>query len=174
MSLPADATPTRLTQEQIRDAMQRLHQGELTVQLPLYDDPTDNETARLFNAHVQQMNQFAEELTYLSHDIGTQGRLGGQMEVPGAEGTWRDLVLNVNTMSANLTTNLRDLFRQITRVASADFSQDPSAKMSGELLETQQTLTIFSDQLAALHRELIRLAESQIKEHQSNNGTPNR
>jgi hypothetical protein len=115
------------------------------------------------------MNELVGELTYLSRDIGTQGRLGGQIEVERADGAWRDLVVNVNTMSANLTTNLRDLFRQINRVASADFSQDASAHMSGELLETQQTLTVFSDQLAALHRELIRLAEAQVKEHQSKN-----
>lgn len=169
MSIPDPSSPTRLSQDQILGAMKRLHAGDLTAQLPLCDDPTDAETARLFNDHVRQMNELAGELTYLSRDIGTQGRLGGQIEVVGVQGTWRDLVVNVNTMSASLTTNLRDLFRQITRVAHADFSQDPSARMSGELLETQQTLTAFSDQLAALHRELIRLAEAQVKEHQSKN-----
>ncbi|MBC8137919.1 MAG: hypothetical protein H8F28_18730 [Fibrella sp.] len=165
MSLPSDSATPRLSQEQILDAMKRLHQGDLTAQLPLCDDPTDNETAQIFNAHVHQMNQLAGELTYLSRDIGTQGRLGGQIEVPGAVGTWRDLVVNVNTMSVSLTNNLRAMFHHITRIANADFSQDVSAKMNGELLEAEQVLTALSDQLAALHRELIRLAEAQLREH---------
>lgn len=168
MSQPAESATKRLSQEQIRDAIKRLHSGDLTAQLPSCEDPTDNETAQLFNAHVQQMNQFAGELTYLSRDIGTQGRLGGQIEVPGAEGTWRDLVLNVNGMSANLTSNLRAMFFHITRVANADFSQDVSANMHGELLEAEQVLTALSDQLAALHRELVRLAEAQLKEGRVN------
>ncbi len=167
MSLPSDPVTPRLSPEQIRDALQRLHTGDLTVQLPPYEDPTDSEIARLFNAHVNQMNQFAGELTYLSRDIGTQGRLGGQIELPGADGTWRDLVINVNAMSSHLTSNLRALFFHITRIANADFSQDVSANMNGELLEAAQILTALSDQLAALHRELIRLAEAQIGEARS-------
>ncbi|MBC7806422.1 MAG: hypothetical protein H7145_09750 [Akkermansiaceae bacterium] len=163
MSPPSDRVPLRLSQEQILGAIRRLHAGDLTVWLPLSEDPTDNETARLFNAHIRQMNQFAGELTYLSREMGTRGRLGGQMEVPGAEGTWRELVVDVNMMSANLTTNLRAMFFHIARVADADFSQDVSANMSGELLEAEQVLTALSDQLAALHRELIRLAEAQVR-----------
>ena len=167
MSLPADPATPRLSQEQIRDAIRRLHAGDLTVQLPPSGDPIDNETAQLFNAHVHQMNQLAGELTFLSRDIGVQGRLGGQIEVPGADGTWRDLVVNVNTMSSSLTNSLRAMFHHITRIANADFSQDVSAKMGGELLEAEQVLTALSDQLAALHRELIRLAEAQLKEGRS-------
>lgn len=163
MSFPASSPPARLSQEQILEAITRLHRGDLTARLPLCEDPTDSDIVRQFNAHVQQMNDFAAELTYLSRDLGTQGRLGGQIEVLGADGTWRDLVVSVNTMSANLNTNLRAMFFHITRVANADFSQDVSANMNGELLEAEQVLTALSDQLAALHRELIRLAEAQIR-----------
>ncbi|HKD46774.1 MAG TPA: HAMP domain-containing protein [Rhizomicrobium sp.] len=110
------------------------------------------------NTMVDQLNRFAGEVTRVAREVGTEGRLGGQANVPGAAGTWKDLTDNVNLLAANLTTQVRNIAEVTTAVARGDLSRKITVDVKGEILELKNTINIMVDQLNAFAAEVTRVA----------------
>jgi signal transduction histidine kinase/HAMP domain-containing protein/ActR/RegA family two-component response regulator len=110
------------------------------------------------NGLLDQLSLFAAEVTRVAREVGTEGRLGGQAQVPGAAGTWRDLTDSVNVMAGNLTAQVRDIADVATAVARGDLSRKITVEVSGELLELKNTLNTMVDQLSAFAAEVTRVA----------------
>jgi signal transduction histidine kinase/HAMP domain-containing protein/ActR/RegA family two-component response regulator len=110
------------------------------------------------NGLLDQLSLFAAEVTRVAREVGTEGRLGGQAQVPGVAGTWRDLTDSVNVMAGNLTAQVRDIADVATAVARGDLSRKITVEVSGELLELKNTLNTMVDQLSAFAAEVTRVA----------------
>ncbi len=104
------------------------------------------------NTMVEQLRSFAAEVTRVAREVGTEGSLGGQAEVPGVAGTWKDLTDNVNLLAANLTTQVRNIAEVTTAVARGDLSRKITVDVKGEILELKNTINTMVDQLNALRR----------------------
>jgi HAMP domain-containing protein/CheY-like chemotaxis protein/signal transduction histidine kinase len=120
------------------------------------------ETANLkntINTMVDQLSTFASEVTRVAREVGTEGRLGGQAEVPGVGGTWKDLTDNVNAMASSLTGQIRNIADVTTAVAKGDLSRKITAEAKGEILELKSTINIMVDQLSAFASEVTRVAK---------------
>ena len=107
---------------------------------------------------VDQLNAFACEVTRVAREVGTEGRLGGQAQVPGVAGTWKDLTDNVNSMASNLTAQVRNIADVSTAIASGDLSKKITVNVSGEILELKETINTMVDQLNAFASEVTRVA----------------
>ena len=99
------------------------------------------------NTMVDQLRSFASEVTRVAREVGTEGKLGGQAIVPGVAGTWKDLTDSVNSMAANLTTQVRGIAEVTTAVASGDLSRKITVDVQGEILELKNTINTMVDQL---------------------------
>ena len=110
------------------------------------------------NTMVDQLNRFAGEVTRVAREVGTEGRLGGQANVPGVAGTWKDLTDNVNLLAANLTTQVRNIADVTTAVARGDLSRKITVDVRGEILELKATINTMVDQLNAFAGEVTRVA----------------
>ena len=110
------------------------------------------------NTMVDQLNAFAGEVTRVAREVGTDGRLGGQAQVPGVGGTWKDLTDSVNAMAGNLTVQLRDVSKVATAIANGDLSQKITVNVSGEILQIKDTINTMVDQLNAFAGEVTRVA----------------
>ena len=110
------------------------------------------------NTMVDQLNSFASEVTRVAREVGTEGRLGGQANVPGVAGTWKDLTDNVNGLAANLTTQVRNIAEVTTAVARGDLSRKITVDVKGEILELKNTINTMVDQLNAFASEVTRVA----------------
>src|SRR5258707_789679 len=110
------------------------------------------------NTMVDQLSSFADEVTRVAREVGTDGRLGGQARVPGVAGTWKDLTDSVNFMAANLTDQVRDIARVTTAVANGDLSQKILVDVRGEILELKRTVNTMVDQLGSFADEVTREA----------------
>jgi HAMP domain-containing protein/CheY-like chemotaxis protein/signal transduction histidine kinase len=110
------------------------------------------------NTMVDQLNAFAGEVTRVAREVGTEGKLGGQAEVPGVAGTWKDLTDNVNLLAANLTTQVRNIAEVTTAVARGDLSRKITVDVKGEILELKNTTNTMVDQLNAFAAEVTRVA----------------
>ena len=110
------------------------------------------------NRMVGQLRDFADEVTRVAREVGTEGKLGGQATVPGVAGTWKDLTDNVNSMAGNLTAQLRDIAQVTTAVARGDLSRKITVDVSGELLELKTTVNTMVDQLSGFADEVTRVA----------------
>src|SRR5580658_9867215 len=115
-------------------------------------------TARVVNTMVDQLNSFASEVTRVAREVGTEGKLGGQAEVKGVAGTWRDLTESVNSMASNLTNQVRNIAGVTTAVARGDLSTKITVDAQGEILELKNTINIMVDQLNAFASEVTRVA----------------
>ena len=110
------------------------------------------------NTMVDQLNGFAAEVTRVAREVGTEGKLGGQAQVPGVAGTWKDLTDNVNSMANNLTTQVRNIADVTTAVALGDLSRKITVDVKGEILELKNTINTMVDQLNAFAAEVTRVA----------------
>ncbi len=110
------------------------------------------------NTMVDQLSSFADEVTRVAREVGTEGKLGGQAQVKGVSGTWRDLTDNVNSMAANLTSQVRNIASVTTAVARGDLSQKITVDASGEILELKSTVNTMVDQLSSFADEVTRVA----------------
>jgi HAMP domain-containing protein/CheY-like chemotaxis protein/signal transduction histidine kinase len=110
------------------------------------------------NTMVDQLNAFAGEVTRVAREVGTEGRLGGQANVPGVAGTWKDLTDSVNSMAGNLTAQVRNIAEVTTAVASGDLSRKITVDVKGEILELKDTINTMVDQLNAFAGEVTRVA----------------
>src|SRR5688500_12218485 len=110
------------------------------------------------NTMVEQLRSFAGEVTRVAREVGTEGRLGGQAQVPGVAGTWKDLTDNVNLLAANLTTQVRNIAEVTTAVARGDLSRKITVDVKGEILELKKTINTMVDQLNSFASEVTRVA----------------
>ena len=110
------------------------------------------------NTMVDQLSSFADEVTRVAREVGTEGRLGGQADVKGVSGTWKDLTESVNVMAANLTDQVRSIAEVTTAVAKGDLSQKIRVDARGEILELKETINTMVDQLSAFADEVTRVA----------------
>src|SRR5262249_55264983 len=110
------------------------------------------------NTMVDQLNAFASEVTRVAREVGTDGKLGGQAEVPGVAGTWADLTDNVNLMASNLTAQVRNIAEVSTAIAGGDLSKKITVNVSGEILQLKETINTMVDQLNAFAGEVTRVA----------------
>src|SRR5438552_41699 len=138
-------------------------EGDLfqTMELELDGRPLEGQflrTARTVNAMVQQLRSFTSEVTRVASEVGTEGKLGGQAQVRGAAGVWKDLTDNVNLMAANLTAQVRNIADVTTAVAKGDLSKTITVEGRGEILELKQTINVMVDQLNGFASEVTRVA----------------
>jgi CheY-like chemotaxis protein/signal transduction histidine kinase/HAMP domain-containing protein len=110
------------------------------------------------NTMVDQLNAFAGEVTRVAREVGSEGRLGGQANVPGVAGTWKDLTDSVNSMAGNLTGQVRNIAEVTTAVARGDLSRKITVDVKGEILELKNTINTMLDQLNAFAAEVTRVA----------------
>src|SRR5438067_2983152 len=110
------------------------------------------------NTMVDQLNAFASEVTRVAREVGTEGRLGGQAQVPGVAGTWKDLTDSVNLMASNLTAQVRNIAEVTTAVANGDLSRKITVDVRGEILELKNTINSMVDQLNSFAAEVTRVA----------------
>jgi HAMP domain-containing protein/CheY-like chemotaxis protein len=116
------------------------------------------ELKNTINTMVDQLNGFASEVTRVAREVGTEGKLGGQAEVPGVAGTWKDLTDSVNFMAGNLTSQVRNIADVTTAVANGDLSRKITVTVRGEILELKDTINTMVDQLNGFAFEVTRVA----------------
>ena len=111
------------------------------------------------NSMVDQLNSFAAEVTRVAKEVGNEGKLGGQADVKGVSGTWKDLTDNVNGLAGNLTAQVRNIAKVTTAVAKGDLSQKITVDAKGEILELKNTINVMVDQLSSFAAEVTRVAK---------------
>ncbi|WP_131796149.1 HAMP domain-containing protein [Candidatus Protofrankia datiscae] len=116
------------------------------------------ELKNTINTMVDQLSSFAGEVTRVAREVGTEGRLGGQADVKGVSGTWKDLTESVNVMAANLTVQVRSIAEVTTSVAKGDLTQKIRVDARGEVLELKETINTMVDRLSSFADEVIRVA----------------
>jgi signal transduction histidine kinase/HAMP domain-containing protein len=132
--------------------------GDFSTRLPAADDPLMDEIAAVFNGMNEQLALVTSEVTRVAWEVGTEGRLGGQAEVPGLAGTWKDLTDSVNSMAGNLTGQVRDVAQVATAVARGDLSQKITVDVKGEMLQLKNTLNTMVGELSSFADEVTRVA----------------
>jgi len=138
-------------------------QGDLSKSMALEADgrPLEGEflrTAMIINKMVQQLGTFSAEVTRVAREVGTEGKLGGQADVQGVAGTWKDLTDSVNFMASNLTAQVRNIAEVTTAVAAGDLSKKITVDVKGEILELKNTINTMVDQLRSFASEVTRVA----------------
>ncbi|HET9953845.1 MAG TPA: HAMP domain-containing protein [Polyangiaceae bacterium] len=116
------------------------------------------ELKNTINTMVDQLSSFAEEVTRVAREVGTEGRLGGQASVEGVRGTWKELTDNVNQMASNLTNQVRDIAQVATAIARGELSRKVSVEVRGEILELKNIMNTMVDQLSSFADEVTRVA----------------
>jgi HAMP domain-containing protein len=132
-----------------------------TMALEVSGRPLEGEflrTAKTVNTMVDQLGSFASEVTRVAREVGTEGKLGGQAEVKGVAGTWKDLTDSVNSMAGNLTSQVRNIAAVTTAVANGDLSKKITVDFKGEILELKNTINTMVDQLRSFAAEVTRVA----------------
>ncbi|MGZ5467025.1 MAG: HAMP domain-containing protein, partial [Thermoanaerobaculia bacterium] len=132
--------------------------GDLSKQITVEARGEILELKDTINTMVDQLRSFASEVTRVAREVGTEGKLGGQAEVKGVSGTWKDLTDSVNYMAANLTSQVRNIAEVTTAVANGDLSKKITAEALGEILELKNTINTMVDQLRAFASEVTRVA----------------
>ena len=133
-------------------------QGDLSRKITVDVRGEILELKNTINTMVDQLNGFAGEVTRVAREVGTEGKLGGQAQVPGVAGTWKDLTDNVNSMASNLTGQVRNIAEVTTAVAKGDLSRKITVDVRGEILELKNTINTMVDQLNAFAGEVTRVA----------------
>ncbi len=138
-------------------------QGDLSQSVALEIDGRELQgeflrTAKTINKMVNQLGSFASEVTRVAREVGTEGKLGGQADVKGVAGTWKDLTDSVNSMAGNLTGQVRNIAEVTTAVANGDLSKKITVDVKGEILELKNTINTMVDQLRSFAAEVTRVA----------------
>ena len=134
-------------------------QGDLSQKITVDAKGEIFELKNTINVMVDQLNSFAAEVTRVAKEVGTEGKLGGQADVKGVSGTWKDLTDNVNGLAANLTDQVRNIAKVTTAVAKGDLSQKITVDAKGEILELKNTINVMVDQLNSFAAEVTRVAK---------------
>ena len=132
--------------------------GDLSKKITVLVKGEILELKNTINTMVDQLNSFASEVTRVAREVGTEGRLGGQADVKGVSGTWKDLTDSVNFMAANLTGQVRNIAAVTTAVAKGDLSKKITVDVKGEILELKNTINTMVDQLSSFAAEVTRVA----------------
>jgi signal transduction histidine kinase/HAMP domain-containing protein/CheY-like chemotaxis protein len=132
--------------------------GDLNRQITVDAQGEMLELKSTLNSMVAQLSQFADEVTRVAREVGTDGKLGGQANVQGVSGIWKDLTDNVNSMASNLTSQVRDIAKVTTAVAKGDLNQKITVDAQGEILELKTTVNTMVDQLSSFATEVTRVA----------------
>jgi HAMP domain-containing protein/signal transduction histidine kinase/DNA-binding response OmpR family regulator len=132
--------------------------GDLTTKITVDARGEILELKNTINTMVDQLSSFASEVTRVAREVGTEGNLGGQAEVKGVAGTWKDLTESVNSMAGNLTNQVRNIAEVTTAVARGDLSRKITVDVRGEILELKNTINTMVDQLNAFASEVTRVA----------------
>src|SRR5271166_3766568 len=140
---------------QVATAVER---GDLSQQITVEAKGEVAALAQTINRMVGTLSAFADEVTRVAREVGTEGRLGGQADVKGVAGTWKDLTDNVNSMANNLTNQVRNIAQVTTAVAQGDLSKKIDVDARGEILELKTTINTMVDQLSSFAAEVTRVA----------------
>ncbi|MBM7563149.1 HAMP domain-containing protein [Paenibacillus sacheonensis] len=132
--------------------------GDLSKQITVNAKGEIQELKNTINTMVDQLSTFSSEVTRVAREVGTEGKLGGQADVKGVSGTWRDLTESVNYMASNLTNQVRNIAVVTTAVANGDLSKKITADVQGEILELKNTINTMVDQLSTFASEVTRMA----------------
>jgi HAMP domain-containing protein/CheY-like chemotaxis protein/signal transduction histidine kinase len=148
---------------EVTRAIAAVAKGNLTqtVQLDVDGRPLEGEflrSATIVNTMIQQLGVFTSEVTRVAREVGTDGKLGGQAQVPGVAGTWKDLTDSVNSMASNLTGQVRNIAEVATAVASGDLSRKITVDVRGEILQLKEAINTMVDQLRSFASEVTRVA----------------
>ena len=151
---------TQLTSQirNIAEVTTAVANGDLSKKITVVGIGEILELKNTINVMVDQLNAFAGEVTRVAREVGTEGKLGGQAEVKGVSGTWKDLTDNVNFMAANLTSQVRNIAEVTTAVANGDLSKKITVDVQGEILELKSTINVMVDQLNSFAGEVTRVA----------------
>ncbi|HWI87275.1 MAG TPA: HAMP domain-containing protein, partial [Sphingomonas sp.] len=142
----------------IADVTTAVANGDLSKKITVDVKGEILELKNTVNTMVDQLNGFASEVTRVAREVGSEGKLGGQAQVPGVGGTWKDLTDNVNAMAANLTGQVRNIAEVTTAVARGDLSKKITVDVKGEILELKNTINVMVDQLNGFASEVTRVA----------------
>ncbi|HET7814279.1 MAG TPA: response regulator, partial [Candidatus Baltobacteraceae bacterium] len=142
----------------IADVTTAVAKGDLSKKITVDVKGEILELKNTINTMVDQLNSFAGEVTRVAREVGSEGKLGGQAEVTGVSGTWKDLTDSVNTMASNLTNQVRNIADVTTAVANGDLSKKITVDVRGEILELKNTINTMVDQLNAFASEVTRVA----------------
>ena len=142
----------------IADVATAIANGDLSRKITVDVKGEILELKNTINTMVDQLNSFASEVTRVAREVGTEGKLGGQADVGGVAGTWKNLTDNVNSMASNLTGQVRNIAEVATAVARGDLSRKITVDVKGEILELKNTINTMVDQLNAFASEVSRVA----------------
>jgi HAMP domain-containing protein/CheY-like chemotaxis protein/signal transduction histidine kinase len=142
----------------IADVTTAVAKGDLSRKITVDARGEIRELKNTINTMVDQLSAFADEVTRVAKEVGTEGRLGGQADVPGVSGTWKALTDNVNFMANNLTTQVRNIAEVTTAVANGDLGKKITVDVKGEVLELKNTINTMVDQLSSFADEVTRVA----------------
>jgi len=142
----------------IADVTTAVANGDLSKKITVDARGEVLELKETINTMVDQLRSFAAEVTRVAKEVGTEGRLGGQANVEGVSGTWKDLTDNVNTLADNLTTQVRNIAEVTTAVATGDLSKKITVNVKGEILQLKNTINTMVDQLSSFADEVTRVA----------------
>ena len=142
----------------IADVATAIARGDLSSKIAVEVQGEILALKNTINTMVDQLNGFASEVTRVAREVGTEGKLGGQAQVPGVAGTWKDLTDNVNFMASNLTGQVRNIADVTTAVANGDLSKKITVDVRGEILELKNTINTMVDQLNGFASEVTRVA----------------
>ena len=142
----------------IADVTTAVANGDLSKKITVDVKGEILELKNTINRMVDQLNSFASEVTRVAREVGTEGKLGGQAQVPGVAGTWKDLTDNVNSMAGNLTVQLRDMSKVATAIANGDLTQKITVDVRGEILQIKEVINRMVEQLNSFASEVTRVA----------------
>ena len=155
-----NAMATNLTAQvrNIAEVTTAVAKGDLSRKITVDVSGEILELKNTINTMVDQLNGFASEVTRVAREVGTEGNLGGQAEVRGVAGTWKDLTDNVNSMASNLTSQVRNIAEVATAVAKGDLSRKITVDVKGKFLQLKNTINTMVDQLNGFASEVTRVA----------------
>jgi HAMP domain-containing protein/signal transduction histidine kinase/CheY-like chemotaxis protein len=142
----------------IADVTKAVAAGDLSRKITVDVKGEILELKNTVNTMVDQLNSFAAEVTRVAREVGSEGKLGGQAQVQGVAGTWKDLTDSVNSMASNLTVQLRDVSKVATAIATGDLTQKITVDVKGEILQIKDVINIMVDQLSSFASEVTRVA----------------
>jgi HAMP domain-containing protein len=142
----------------IADVTKAVAAGDLSKKITVDVKGEIQELKNTVNTMVDQLRSFAAEVTRVAREVGTEGKLGGQADVQGVAGTWKDLTESVNFMAGNLTSQVRNIAEVTTAVAAGDLSKKITVDVKGEILELKNTINTMVDQLRSFAAEVTRVA----------------
>lgn len=143
----------------VAEVVTAVYQGDFTKKVTIAAAGEVKTAADTANKLVDTLGVFSSEVTRVAREVGTEGKLGGQAAVPAAAGTWKELANNVNTMAANLTSQVRNIAQVATAVAKGDLAQKITVDVKGEVLELKNTINQMVDSLNLFGGEVTRMAK---------------